>query len=184
MSNILLDEMRQIMGLRSPNNMPKEKSVMQLSAGFSIMKGYPSGKTLNDRISSFLKEEFVLTPNGELLKMKMEKTMSKINCIHDYNVYEKSYLLLRDIIKHYVENSEETFDYETFYDAIEVNYPKDSNELQTVAFNILSDEYGGLAEEYITEEILYERLVSNLTIIYDQLIVFFLQGDKKKSILS
>lgn len=171
--------MQQLMGFGSAINKPKEKIVMLLSAGFSIMKGYPSGKTLNDRISSFLKEEFVFTPNGELLKMNMEKTMTKTNCIHDYNVYEKSYLLLRDIIKHYVENSEETFDYETFYDAIEVNYPKDSNELQTVAFNIWSDEYRGLAEEYITEEISYERLVSNLTIIYDQLIAYFLQGDKK-----
>jgi hypothetical protein len=68
----------------------------------------------------------------------------------------------------------ELFDYERFYDAINIEYRKE----EPLCFDIWSEEYSKLATKYTEDNLPYERLVANFSIIYDQLIAFFLKGKR------
>lgn len=150
----------------------KERIVMLLGAGFSIDAGYPTGSEVNKRLSSFSKDDFVMSSNGELLENRIKSFIpSKVN---DYDLFEKAYLFLIAIIKHYISIEDNVFNYEEIYDAIEVEHKKE----HPLIFDIWSDEYRDLAKEYI-QDVSYERLVSNLPMVYDQLITFAIKGNRK-----
>lgn len=174
--NQLIEEYRKMDGNNiMPNHKRKERIVMLISAGFSVAKGYPSGKALNEMFCKFMPDEFYFAPNGELMSMSIPKSYCKTDYIHDYSVYHKSYLLLCELIKYYVNKYGKTiFDYERFYDAIDIDYRKE----EPLCFDIWSEEYSKLAAKYLEDDLPYERLVANLTTIYDQLIAFFLKGKR------
>lgn len=176
--NKIIEEYKKVTSNYVDEKKPKGRIVMLLSAGFSYDKGYPLGQTLNNKFCEFVRDEFFLMPNGEFTKVTFPKTIyRKEDSIHDYNVYQNTYLFLCEIIRHYVNTfGKEKFDYEKFYDAIEIEHYKDENEL---CLNIRSEEYRDLAKDYIREELPYEKLVGNLTIIYDQLIAYFLKSNRK-----
>ena len=172
MNNMILEEyIKTTEEAKSNTTFQKERIVLLLAAGFSIDAGYPTGSVVNSRLCSFTKEDFVVAPNGELLDNRIKSFIpSKVN---DYNIFEKAYLFLIDIIKHYTKNSDTAFNYEDFYDAIEVEHKKN----HPLVFDILSDEYRNLANGYL-QDVSYERLVSNLPIVYDQLITFAIKGNR------
>lgn len=175
--NKILEEYQKMTCNHIDDKKPKGRIVMLLSAGFSYDKGYPLGQTLNNKFCEFVRDEFFLMPNGEFTSVTFPKTIyKKEDYFHDYNVYHNAYLLLYEIIKHYVGTiGKEKFDYEKFYDAIEIEHFKRT----PPCFDIWSKEYRDLAKDYIREELPYEKLVGNLTIVYDQLIGYFLKNNRK-----
>mgnify|MGYP006916145273 FL=1 len=171
MNNMVLEEYLKATEEATQNTTSqKERIVLLLAAGFSIDAGYPTGSVVNSRLCSFTKEDFVMASNGELLDNRIKSFIpSKVN---DYNIFEKAYLFLIDVIKLYTSNKDNAFNYEEFYDAIEVEHKKNN----PLVFDIWSDEYRDLAKGY-TQNISYERLVSNLPMVYDQLITFAIKGN-------
>lgn len=168
-SEIIKQYCSQIMG---GEEKPKGKIVMLLGSGFSVDKGYPTGGSLNDSIAKLDKDQFRFDYCGGIVSTKGRKiSVYDISCDMD-DINNLAYYFLVEALHHYIEKvGKDNFNYEDFYDIIDVDRIVERKD------NILSHEYRLKAEKYvdISDELEYRQLIHRLPILYNQIIAFFLK---------
>lgn len=101
--------------LRSKNDFSNMPSIsLLLGAGFSVPKGYPTGKELNEQILDCDGTKFTFHGDGRLCYPADGNLIDTIGALCR-NSYERSFDFVRELICYYNKNIK-PFDYEEFYD--------------------------------------------------------------------
>lgn len=133
-----------------------------LAAGFSAPKGYPVGNTVNNKLLEFENEPINFSPSGEIaISITGEKPD-----FGSKSEYELNYEFCLKLIQYY-NKKQGYFNYEEFYDFIKSK-------------DIHADEYKALAKEYISEFLTFERLISGLPPIYNQMVAHLIKDKEKQ----
>jgi hypothetical protein len=142
-----------------PRIRERDKSVaFLLGAGFSKPKGYPIGNCLNNKLLKCQVSTSEFSSSGELIDIKANRTQRTIyDCYFDFCI---------DTIQYYNNtNRYGTFDYEEFYDYLKEKANND------VVLKQLFDN-----SNYIKNSVEnFEHYLSQMDIIYNQLVDFFLK---------
>lgn len=140
----------------------RESISFLLAAGFSAPKGYPVGNTVNYKLLEFHKEPINFSPSGKIaISMTGEKPEFGYK-----SEYEITYNFCLKLIEYYSKKYS-IFDYEEFYDFIKSKEAKTS-------------EYREIAQNYTSEFITFERLISGLLPIYNQMVGHLIKDDNGK----
>ena len=140
-----------------PLNKRRSISIL-LGAGFSVPKGYPTAKQLNEELVNFGNFKIYFSTDGLLHEGEKEIIP---------NEYQKQFELCQRLIKLY-NNHISSFDYEKFYDFL-----KEGKE-------ILNAEYRMQCGDLVTKD-QYESYICNLPNIYNQMVSFLLHDKEGKS---
>lgn len=141
----------------------KKRIVMLLGAGFSIDQGYPKADDVANKIKAIKDGQYVFTTDGTLCVSN--NSIKK----ETGNYYQKIFSFLLDLIALYTEKLEGNFDYEAFYDIINLPLRKIRPGYKP-NFNIFSDECRKIGKKYTDELLSYEKLLLRLPVMYNQLI--------------
>ena len=136
-----------------------------LGAGFSVPKGYPTGKVVNESLENFDQFPVDFSPAGELaISMDGQKPQFAI-C--GQNQFQKHFIFCKRLIKKY-SNLHGEFDYEEFFDFIKSK-------------EIILTEYKKLSEDLIGEFDSYDNFVSGIKPIYNQMVSYVLRDGEGKT---
>lgn len=145
----------------------KEKSIsLLLGAGFSAPMGYPVGNQLNIDILNCTGDNFAFSPAGEIC-ISTDGTKPNLGYKNSYDWY---FDFCKDAI-HYYNDNIKTFDYEEFYDYLK-DKAKDDNELKELF------EKGSYSKSDFEN---FDRYVSQIDNIYNQLVAFYIEDGAGKS---
>lgn len=141
-------------------NLPlaERKSVsLLLGAGFSVPKGYPTGKKVNESLLNFDDFPISFTPSGEMV---ISNERESIQTDWPVNDYQKLFRFCKRLILLYAEKNN-GFDYEVFYDFIKSK-------------EIYGPIYKELANDFISSDSDYNRFVSGIDTIYNQMVSYII----------
>ena len=137
----------------------ERKSIsLLLGAGFSVPKGYPTGKKVNESLLHFDDFPISFALSGEMMISK-ERDTNQIDWPE--NDYQKQFRFCKRLISLYAKRHN-GFDYEAFYDFIkskEVYWPI----------------YKGLGKEFVSSDSDYYRYVSSIDSIYNQMVSYIIR---------
>ena len=138
-----------------------------IGAGFSAIKGYPTGNELNRKLQEFDEEPVTFSPSGELaISTDGRKPQFQIPGI--YNQHQKYFIFCNRLIKEYCHRNKGIFDYEQFYHFIKSEHAK--NNCYRVLCNDLLDDNGD-----------YENYLFNIRHIYNQMVEYLLRDKNGKN---
>lgn len=129
-----------------------------LGAGFSVPKGYPTGKDVNDALENFDQFPIDFSPAGELT-ISMDGNTPQFS-IYGQNQFQKFFTFCKRLIKKYT-ILHSGFDYEDFFDFIkskEVFFP----------------EYDILCNDLIDDFNNYQSFVWGIEQIYNQMVGYII----------
>ncbi len=159
-----------VLGTASNSTQRKEHIVLLLGAGFSIDQGYPLAKNVGEGLLSLRKNNISFMPDGTLSYSNTIQKDTQEVCIRDTDYFQKIYLFLLDLIDTYAEIKRDSyFDYEEFYDAINLSVRNRIN-TKGLIFNILDEKYQNLASKYTDDFLTFEQLILRTPIMYNQII--------------
>nr|WP_315155726.1 SIR2 family protein [uncultured Flavobacterium sp.] len=143
-----------------------ETSIL-LGAGFSVNKGYPTAKKLNQKLTELEAEDFWVASEGTVLLK--EKTQRDLN---DFGTDSRQKYFVIDLIKFY-QDTIKSFNYEEFYDFFNSIDPNEKNTNFDNFCNAFREEY-----QINTDN---RNLISRTKNIFNQLISrFIVDGEGKK----
>lgn len=144
----------------------KQKHIsLLLGAGFSVPKGYPTAKCLNEELLSFENNSNIcFSAEGRLLE-------DCAGCYEKFtfqNPYQRKFVLCKKLIKEYSNARDGKFDYEEFYDFLK------SDGVNELRYRSLFDNENAYGETY-------EESLRALPEIYNQMVMSLLKDKEGKS---
>ncbi|MCL2073105.1 MAG: hypothetical protein FWH18_04230 [Marinilabiliaceae bacterium] len=137
-----------------------------LGAGFSAPIGYPIGNQLNTKLLNCMGDDFAFSSAGELCICK-DGAKPDLGYKNSYDWY---FDFCKDVI-HYYNDNVKTFDYEEFYDYLK-EVAKNDKGLKELF------EKGNYSKSEFEN---FDRYVSQIDNIYNQIVAFYLEDETGKS---
>lgn len=148
--------------LNNESTLSERKSIsFLLGAGFSVPKGYPTGKEMNDRLLDFDVRRVDFSPSGTLV-VSVGGDIPHFQIGDVKNIYQKVFIFCKRLIKEYAKAHSGDFDYELFYDFIRTEEVKEHR-------------YVVLCNDLLTGTESYEGYLSKVPAIYSQMVALLLK---------
>ena len=145
----------------------KKSISILIGAGFSALKGYPTGNELNNKMLEFDEKRISFSPSGELA-ISEDGRKPQFQILGIYNQHQKYFIFCNRLIKEYAKINNGEFDYEKFYDFIKSEQAKDH------CFRVLCDDLLG-------ENECYENYLFNIRHVYNQMVEYLLRDQNGKN---